>query len=59
MLTAETAINIVEALPEKEVKRFYKMLGVVPAKPKKPKRKAIITDAEATEYLIKKHFSKK
>ena len=52
-MKAETAYNVILALPEREIPRLYKMLGVeVKIKPE-PKRKPLMTDAEATEYLIK------
>ncbi|UGS21826.1 hypothetical protein [Flavobacterium cyclinae] len=57
MLKAETLYNIIQTLSESEVARFYKMMGVQPtlkSKPKQNKKKHLITDAEATEYLLKK-----
>ena len=58
-MKAETAYNVIQALPEKEISRLYKMLGIeIPQKEDKPKRKPLMTDAEATEYLIKK-FNKR
>lgn len=57
MIKAETAYSIIEALPETEVARLYKMLGVqspLNSKPKKSKKKPLISDAEATEYLLRK-----
>jgi hypothetical protein len=54
---AETAYSIIESLPESEVARLYKMLGVqspLHTKPNKSKKKPLITDAEATEYSLKK-----
>lgn len=56
-LKAETAFNIIQALPQQEVERLYKMLGVVSASiitTKKAKKKPLISDAEATEYLLRK-----
>lgn len=56
-LKAETAFNIIQALPQKEVERLYKMLGVVSPSfttTKKAKKKPLISDAEATEYLLRK-----
>ena len=56
-MKAETAYHVVQALPETEVARLYQMLGVqlpLNTKPKKPKKKPLISDAEATEYLLKK-----
>ena len=56
-MKAETAYHVIQALPETEVARLYQMLGVqspLNAKPIKPKKKPLISDAEATEYLLKK-----
>ena len=56
-MKAETAYNVILALPQQEVERLYKMLGVVSASittAKKSKKKPIISDAEATEYLLRK-----
>ena len=56
-MKAETAYHVIQALPETEVARLYQMLGVqspLNAKPTKPKKKPLISDAEATEYLLSK-----
>ena len=56
-MKAETAYHVIQALPEKEVARLYQMLGVqspLNPKPKKSKKKPLISDAEATEYLLRK-----
>jgi hypothetical protein len=56
-MKAETAYSVIQALPETEVARLYQMLGVqspLHSKPNKSKKKPLITDAEATEYLLKK-----
>ncbi|NHN25241.1 hypothetical protein FIA58_006075 [Flavobacterium jejuense] len=56
-MKAETAYNVIQALPQQEVERLYKMLGVVTATftpVKKSKKKPLLSDAEATEYLLKK-----
>ena len=56
-MKAETAYHVIQALPEQEVARLYQMLGVqspLNAKPKKNKKKPLISDAEATEYLLRK-----
>ena len=56
-MKAETAYNVILALPQQEVERLYKMLGVVSASfttTKKIKKKPLISDAEATEYLLRK-----
>ncbi|WP_440881438.1 hypothetical protein [Tenacibaculum sp. C7A-26P2] len=53
-MTAETAYHVIQALPKKEIPRLYKMLGIETPKKEKitPKKKTLITDAEATEYLL-------
>jgi hypothetical protein len=56
-MRAETVYTILQALPETEVARLYKMLGVqspLHSKPNKSKKKPLISDAEATEYLLRK-----
>ena len=56
-MRAETVYTILQALPETEVARLYKMLGVQsPTLPNKnkSKKKPLISDAEATEYLLRK-----
>ena len=57
-MKAETAYHVIQALPETEVARLYQMLGVqsplLNAEPKKTKKKPLISDAEATEYLLRK-----
>lgn len=57
-MKAETAYQVIQALPEAEVARLYTMLGVQSALINKPKistkKRTIISDAEATEYLLKK-----
>lgn len=56
-MKAETAYNVIQALPEMEKNRLYNMLGMSSAlivKPKKTKKKPIISDSEATEYLLRK-----
>lgn len=52
-MKAETAFNVIEALPEKEYKRLMNMLGVEP-KPKKIKPKIGMSKAKRIEYLIRK-----
>ncbi len=52
-MIAETAYNVIEALPEKEYNRLLQMLGLE-KKPKKAKRKPVVTDAQAREYFTKK-----
>lgn len=57
-MKAETAYQVIQALPESEVARLYQMLGVCSAnniaKINKTKKKPLISDAEATEYLLLK-----
>ena len=57
-MKAETAYQVIQALPETEVARLYTMLGVQSALIQKPKtatkKKQLISDAEATEYLLRK-----
>ena len=57
-MKAETAYQVIQALPETEVARLYSMLGVQSALTTKPKavtkKKTLISDAEATEYLLRK-----
>lgn len=56
-MKAETAYQVIQALPEKEVNRLFQMLGVqtlVSQKTKASKKKPLLSDAEATEYLLKK-----
>ena len=52
-MKAETAYNVIQALPDIEHKRLLQMLDVK-MQVKKPKKKPIITDAQAMEYLRKK-----
>ncbi len=57
-MKAETAYHVIQALPKAEVARLYTMLGVQSALITKPKtstkKKVLISDAEATEYLLRK-----
>lgn len=56
-MRAETAYHVIQALPESEVTRLYQMLGVQPPtlpNKNKSKKKPLISDAEATEYLLRK-----
>ena len=57
-MKAETAYHVIQALPESEVARLYTMLGVQTTLINKAKastkKKTLISDAEATEYLLKK-----
>lgn len=52
-MTAETAYHVIQALPKKELPRLYKMLGV-DVQEERPRKKPLLTDAAATEYLLKK-----
>ena len=58
-MRAETAYNVFQELSPGEKERFYRMCGMVPVEPKKPKRKQLISDTQATEYLIKKFHKTK
>ncbi len=55
-MIAENVVPIVNALPDKEIERLYRMLGVVKAGVTGPplRKTPLITDGEATEYLIRK-----
>lgn len=56
-MKAETAYHVIQALPKTEVARLYQMLGVYSAnvvKSTRLKKKKLISDAEATEYLLRK-----
>ena len=53
-MKAETAYHVIQALPETEVARLYQMLGVQLPLNTKTKKKPLISDAEATEYLLRK-----
>lgn len=49
---AETAYNVVQALSPEEEERFYRMLGVVPAKLGKPNKNVLLSEIEATEIAV-------
>lgn len=51
-MLAETANNVIDALSEKEYTRLLQMRGLEP-KPKKAKRKKLISPTQATEYLYR------
>ncbi|MBQ0907725.1 hypothetical protein KBJ98_03300 [Flavobacterium sp. F-328] len=57
-MLAETAYQVIEALNEKEKSRLYAMLGVQSELVNKTKtatkKKKILSDAEAVEYLLRK-----
>ncbi|MDB0602129.1 hypothetical protein PL373_13420 [Tenacibaculum maritimum] len=59
-MKAETVYNVIQALPEEEIPKLFKLLGVsVPAiKNDKSKRKKIITVEEAMDDLLATHFNK-
>lgn len=54
-MLAETANNVIDALSEKEYTRLLQMRGLEP-KPKKAKRKKLITKPQANEYV--RHYLK-
>lgn len=58
MIRAETAFNIFTALSEEEKKRFFQMCGVSPIVHSKKGKKPVLTDEEATEYLLHKIMGK-
>lgn len=56
-MKAETAYHVIQALPETEVARLYQMLGVQSptfVKSTNSKKKPLLSDAEATEYILRK-----
>ena len=57
-MLAETAYHVIEALDDKEKSRLFAMLGVQSALINKTKtstkKKSVLSDAEATEYLLRK-----
>ena len=57
-MLAETAYQVIEALNEKEKSRLFAMLGVqselVNKTKTSTKKKKILSDAEAVEYLLRK-----
>lgn len=59
-MMAETAYNVIQALPEAEKLRLYSMLKLeskeVPPKPKKDD--GHWTNAQAKEYILKMHSAK-
>ena len=60
-MLAETVYNIAIHLPEKELEKLYAMLSkkLNPYSLEKPKRKQLITDKEAIDYLLKNLFHKR
>lgn len=57
-MLAETAFQVIEVLNEKEKSRLYAMLGVqatlINTTKASTKKKSILSDAEATEYLLRR-----
>ena len=57
-MLAETAYQVIEALNEKEKSRLFAMLGVqselVNKTKTSTKKKKILSDADAVEYLLRK-----
>ena len=57
-MLAETAYQVIEALNEKEKSRLFAMLGVrselVNKTKTATKKKKILSDAQAVEYLLRK-----
>ncbi len=57
-MLAETAYQVIEALNEKEKSRLFAMLGVqselVNKTKTSTKKKKILSDAEAVDYLLRK-----
>jgi hypothetical protein len=60
-MLAETVFNIAIHLPEKELEKLYRMLSkkINPYSIEKPKRKKLLTDKEAIDYLLKNLFHKR
>ncbi|WP_272151848.1 hypothetical protein [Tenacibaculum aiptasiae] len=60
-MTAETAYHVIKALPKNEVPRLYKMLGFDFYEEEKIEKikKPLITDEQATEFLLFRLKSKK
>jgi len=50
-MTAENLLPIINSLPEKEMEKLLKMLGVSSGT-KTKKQSSQLTDGEATEYLV-------
>lgn len=56
-MKAETAYNVIQALSDSEKERLYRMLkddlnNINTTTSRKVKKKPLITDTEATEYLL-------
>ena len=62
-MKAETAYNVIQALPKEELPRLYKLLGLSPAKETQTKKVITkvkpISDAVAKEFLRAKVFRTK
>ena len=53
-MVAETAYNVIQALPEQEKQRLYKMLSVPEKTIKKAvKKEPILTNSQAREIILK------
>lgn len=57
-MLAETAYNVIQALPDKELQRLYRMLGVLPEAKKEKEAAGHWTKAEAKDWLMANHFRK-
>lgn len=60
-MKAEEVYNIVLHLPEKEMEKLYAMIGkkINSVSISKTKKRILITDKEAIDYLLKNVFFKK
>lgn len=55
-MKAETAYNVIQALPEAEVKRLYSMLNIQQqVKPKKPETKFLSVEQAMDAFLASHH----
>lgn len=58
-MTAETVYNVIQALPEEEIPKLYKLLGVsVPVTKKEGDKSKIITVEEAMDDLLATYFNR-
>jgi len=55
---AETAYNVIQALPQEELTRLYRMLGVLPEEKKEKEAVGHWTKEYAKEWLLSNHFRK-
>ena len=61
-MKAETAYNVIQALPQEELQRLYAMLAMPPVQKVAKVRKSVIkilTLEECTEVLLATYFNKK